>query len=183
MRGEAPETTRAVEIIRYLPAIYQEDLFTDQFTRAFDDVLAPVHVVLDNIEQYFNPYLTPVDFLDWLAGWVGMGLSEDWPIERKRQVVASAIYLHQWRGTVAALKAEVELYTGGYVEISETGGTAYSVTPGGEMPGEDVPRLAVRITIDDPSTINERGLDALVVAAKPAHVVHSVEIVTRGKKR
>ena len=43
------------------------------------------------------------------------------------------------------------------VEISETGGTAVSPTPGGEYPGEASPRLAVRVTVDDPSPDPARG--------------------------
>ena len=45
------------------------------------------------------------------------------------------------------------------------------------MPGLCGPRLVVRVTVADPDAIDTARLDALVAAAKPAHVPHRVEIV------
>ena len=39
----------------------------------------------------------------------------------------------------------------------------------------------VRVTVDDPSTISVARLDALVAAAKPAHITHKVEVVKRAE--
>jgi phage tail-like protein len=177
MRGTLEGLPTRAPIIGQLPAIYQEDEFTRQFTGGFDDVLAPVFAILDSLEVYVDPFLTPADFLPWLASWVGVVLAEDWPLDRQRTFIARAVELYRLRGTVAGLRAEVELFTGGTVDISETGGIAVSQSPGGRFPGEDVPRLALRVMVDDPSTVNQTGLDAIVAASKPAHIVHRVEIV------
>ena len=40
------------------------------------------------------------------------------------------------RGTASGLGQQVEIYTGGTVEIVENGGTAWSIDPGGELPGQ-----------------------------------------------
>ena len=181
MRGTLPGLTSPAPLIDLLPAVFQEDEMTRRFTAGFDDVLAPIFLTLDSLDVLVDPAVCPDDFLDWLAGWIGMVLDETWPIERRRALVARGVELYRMRGTAAGLKAEVEIFTGGTVEISETGGTAVSPTPGGEYPGEPSPRLAVRVTVDDPGALSEKTLDALVASAKPAHVVHRVEIVAKGK--
>ena len=50
-----------------LPALFQEDGFTQRFMSAFDAALAPVFATLDNLPTYFDPWLTPPDFLEWLG--------------------------------------------------------------------------------------------------------------------
>ena len=124
--------------------------------------------------------MSPDDFLGWLAGWVGVVVDEGWPLDRSRAFIANIAELYRWRGTIRGLVAELSIYTGGDVEIAESGGSAWSLTPGTPPPGDDEPRMAVRVSVDDPSVINERTVDRMVAAAKPAHVVHVVEIVRRG---
>jgi phage tail-like protein len=162
-----------------LPAIYQEDDLMMRLVSAFDDVLAPAISSLDNLAAYFDPALTPDDFLDWLAGWVGVLLDETWPIERRRAFVAVAAQLYRTRGTAAGLAAQVRLFTAGEVEVVESGGSAWSMTPGATVPG--TPEFSVRVRVTPPARVpvDAARLDALVAAAKPAHVIHSVEVVGR----
>jgi phage tail-like protein len=158
-----------------LPGVYQEHEFTMQFTAAFDDVLAPVISTLDCLDAYVDPLLTPPDFLEWLAGWVGALVDENAPEARRRELVARAVDLHRRRGTVRGLREHLEVLTGGRVEVNDSGGTASSVTPGADFPGQAVPRLAVRVTgpeWDVPKAL----LDAAVAHSKPAHVVHVVDV-------
>ncbi|KAA2258798.1 phage tail protein [Solihabitans fulvus] len=176
MRGTVAGLGTARSLGQLLPAVYQEeDPFVLKLLAALDEVLAPVLSTLDCLEAYLDPGVAPVDFLDWLAGWVGVSLDEGAHEERRRAAVASAAALHRVRGTVAGLREHLELLTGGRVEVSDSGGVSWSTTPGGALPGEDVPRLAVRVTGADPGVA---GLvDAMVAASKPAHVMHRVEVV------
>ena len=73
-----------------LPAIYQDDDFAQRFLAALDQVYAPIWSTLDNFDSYLDPYLTPDDFLAWLAGWVGISLDESWDEDRRRAIVARA---------------------------------------------------------------------------------------------
>jgi phage tail-like protein len=179
MRGTIEGLRVPYTIGAQMPAVYQEDPFAMRFTAGFDDVLAPVLSTLDCLEAYVDPWLTPEDFLDWLAGWVGVVLDENWPLDRRRAVTEHAVELFRKRGTAAGLRDIVELFTAGSVQINETGGTAWSQQPGGEMPGEPNPRLSVRVWVDDEDSLSASVLDALVAATKPAHVVHRVEIRSR----
>jgi hypothetical protein len=96
-------------------------------------------------------------------------------------MLANAFEFYRMRGTVKGLKAQVETLTGGTAEISDTGGITTSTTAGAALPGSPNFALMVRVAVDDPSTINATRLDALVAAAKPAHVTHKVQVVKRSK--
>jgi phage tail-like protein len=160
-----------------LPALLQDDPTGQALTAALDEVLAPVFWVLDNLDAYLDPHLTPGDFLEWLARWVGVAVDENWPLERRRDLVARAAELYRRRGTIQALREQVALYTGSVPEIEDSGGTASSPVPGGAVPGSPQPRLRVRVVVTDPSTVDLRRLEAMVCEAKPAHIPHEVEVV------
>jgi phage tail-like protein len=143
--------------------------------------LAPVFATLDNLPAYLDPWLAPSDFLEWLGSWFGLALDDTWSVDRRRAVLANAFEFYRMRGTARGLKAQVETLTGGTAEIIDTGGVSTSTTAGEALPGSPNFALMVRVGVDDPSTINTARLDALVAAAKPAHVTHNVQVVKRGK--
>ncbi|WP_218952343.1 phage tail protein I [Amycolatopsis anabasis] len=176
MRGTVPGLPTATPLIELLPAVYQEDPFADRFVAGFDDVLAPVLSTMDCLVDYLDPRLAPEDFLDWLASWVGVAFDEGWPVERRRAVVAGAVEVYRLRGTVSGLRRHLAMLTGGRVEITDSGGVSWSARPDAPPPGEDSPRLAVRVTVPEPAAVPAGALDAAVAAAKPAHVVHRVEV-------
>ena len=177
-RGLVPDLLSPVALGPTLPGLYQEDDFTMRFVSAFDEALAPLFSTIDNFPAYLDPALTPEDFLDWLAGWVGVLLDETWPIERRRAFVSVAAQLYRQRGTAAGLAAQVRLFTAGEVEVTESGGSAWSPAADAAPPGS--PAFSVKVRVKPPAKvkIDAARLDALVAAAKPAHVVHKVEIVT-----
>ena len=177
MRGTVVGLANSSPFIAMLPAIYQEDEFTERFTAGFDDVMAPILATLDCLIDYVDPLVAPEDFLEWLSGWVGIELDEGWPIERRRAVVSSAVEMYRMRGTVAGLRANLEVLTGGTVEVVDSGGVSWSKDPDAPLPGEASPRLAVRVAVDDVSAAPTDLVAAAVAAAKPAHVVLRVEVV------
>ncbi|HEY2706308.1 MAG TPA: phage tail protein [Candidatus Dormibacteraeota bacterium] len=179
MRGTVPRLESPHPLGACLPGTLQEDRFAQALTAGLDELLAPLLATLDNLGAYIDPRLAPEDFLQWLAGWLGAAVDETWPLERRRRLVAGAVDLYRRRGTVAGLATHIEVTTGGAVEIAESGGATWSQVSGGALPGEPVPRLAVRVAVEDPSSLSRDDLDALVAAAKPAHVIHHVEVVAR----
>lgn len=163
----------------YLPAIYQEDDLYLRFLSAFDVALAPILSTLDNLAAYLDPRLAPDDFVDWLAEWVGFALDERWSLARRREFVRHAVRLYHKRGTVAGLRHHVAIFSGGDAEVIENGGAAWSRTSGASLPGSSEAGLLVRVHVVPPHEIDIDRLDALVAAAKPAHVPHRVEVVER----
>jgi phage tail-like protein len=164
-------------MIRGLPGMYQEDPFARDLTAAFDEILAPVVSSLDNLPAYLDPALAPEDFLEWLAGWVAALVDESWPLEQRRRFVAQAASLHRRRGTLGGLREHLRIFTDGEVQVEESGSAAWSPTPGTTPPPARPPHVHVRVIVDQGAAVDPVKLDALVAAAKPAHLSHSVEVV------
>jgi phage tail-like protein len=181
MRGTVTGLGTPYPLHTLLPAVYQEDNFTPRFTAAIDEVIAPIVSSLDCLAAYLDPKLAPVDFLDWMSTWFSEVLDENWPPGRRRQFVADAVEMFRIRGTLAGLRKELELGSGGRVEIAESGGVSWSRKPNAELPGEDVPRLAVRVLVDDPDAVDRAALEALIAAAKPAYIVHRLEVLAHDR--
>jgi phage tail-like protein len=182
VRGSIPGLASPHPLGPALPAVYQEDRFAQAFLTGLDEVLAPIISTIDNFDSYLDPHLAPDDFLTWLGTWVAITIDDSWDMERRREVVARAVELYRLRGTAAALGQQVEIQTGGTVEIIENGGTAWSIDSGGELPGSAKPLVVVRVHVDDAKALDPLRIDALVASAKPAHVEHRVEIVKRGAR-
>ena len=109
--------------IRYLPAIYQENPgadFLDRFLSIFDTIREKTSHQITDLARYFDPRATPAiarhgggtDFLSWLASWLGMALQNNWPVERRRDLVRCAHRLYAMRGTPEGLRLHIQLYSG-----------------------------------------------------------------------
>ncbi|WP_436523548.1 phage tail protein [Actinoplanes sp. HUAS TT8] len=162
---------------RRLPAVYAGDDLAQRLTGGFDQVLAPVHATLDNLWAYLTPALAPDDFVTWLGGWVGAAAGPDRPVEQRRTAVLNAVETHRLRGTAAGLRAEIHDLFGLDAEIVESGGTAWSATPGAALPGSTQPDLLVRVRVAEPSELLVARLREFVEANRPAHVPCRVEVV------
>jgi phage tail-like protein len=162
-----------------LPGLYQDDDLVLRFAGALDTVLAPVFATLDSGDAYLDPLLAPLDFVRWLAQWVGVDLDASWPEERQRRLVAHGAELYAWRGTARGLAALIETTTGLRAEVEDSGGVAWSGSPAQDvaLPGTRPPAVVVRVHIPSGTPVDTARLDALVASAKPAHVHHRVEIV------
>jgi phage tail-like protein len=177
MRGMVDGLPSPAPVVTRLPGVYQEEDFVRRFTAAFDDLLAPVFVTLDGLPAYVHPALAPADFVDWLLSWVAIEPDDHWTVERRREIVAQAASLHRLWGTAHGVREAVRLVVGGEVEVTDSGGSAWSRYPGGQLQGGPVASVHVRVRTSDPGAVSLRRLDALVAALKPAHVLHSIEVV------
>lgn len=175
-RGSLPGLGSAHPIGDQLPAVFADDDFILRFVSGLDVVLAPVFAVLDSLEAYFTPSLTPEDFLDWLTDWVGTELDGTEPLATRRHAVASAVDLHRVRGTRRGLAAAVELAFGVRPEIAESGGATWSARPLGAFPGTPRPALHVTLRVHDPASVDTHRLRAVVAAARPAHLPFTAEV-------
>jgi phage tail-like protein len=180
VRGTVEELATPHPLGYLLPALYHDNDIAQRFTAALDIVLAPVLATLDSSHAYVDPLLAPLDFVEWLAEWVGVELDASWPDARRRALVARAADLFAWRGTVRGMADAVSIYTGVVPEIVESGATAWTGAPppSGELPGFAAGELVVRVRVPagDAELIDPIRLDRLVAAAKPAHIAHRVEV-------
>jgi phage tail-like protein len=177
VRGIGPEIDTPYPLSAMLPAMFQEDGFSLGLCEGLDEVLAPVLATLTCLEYYFDPAVTPLDFLEWIAGWVAVSLDQNWPEARQRALVARAGDLYRWQGTARGIAEHVALYSGVVPQVEDSGGAVWSPAPGGPLPGRPQPEVIVRVRAEDPGAIDLQHLDAIVAAAKPAHVAHRVEVI------
>ena len=86
-------------LLNYLPSIYADDPFLDGFLKIFESIWSPLERQLDVLYAYFDPHLTPSEFLPWLSTWVDLALDENWPEARRRELIRRAAELYRRRGT------------------------------------------------------------------------------------
>ncbi|MQA15092.1 MAG: phage tail protein [Pseudonocardiaceae bacterium] len=174
MRGLVAEADSPLSLLGQLPGIYVEDDLACRLVAAFDDVLAPVFLALDNLPAYLDPALAPTDFLRWLGRWVAAVDDPELPDDRRRALVAGAMALHARRGTAGGVAALVELVTGVAPVIDESGGTAWSTRPGTDPPGGSRSGVVVRV----PAEVDQRIVQIVLDGACPAHLPHRIETRT-----
>jgi phage tail-like protein len=162
-----------------LPALYQQEPFLQRFLVGFDDTLAPVFCTLDNFVAYLDPELTPADFLAWLGGWLGLALDETWPPEQQRRLLRRAGDLYAWRGTARGLSKLIELVSDVVPEVSDSGGVTWSSSAEEPAAPPPDPLLVVRVRLPGGAAdeVDRRRLEALVDAARPAHVPMRLEVI------
>ncbi|WP_030613540.1 phage tail protein [Streptomyces sclerotialus] len=180
MRGSVDGLGSSAPLGAMLPAVFAEDDLAQRFVAGLDEVLAPIHNVLDCLDAYFTPSLAPADFTRWLGEWVGAApdggpdLPED-PAQL-RAAVAAAVRLHRIRGTRRGLEEAVRLTFGVTPEIAESGGATWDARPLGPFPGGRRPSLHVKLRLPDPGPHDEHRLERLVAAARPAHMPYTVQV-------
>lgn len=179
MRGRACTLLSPRPLVDTMPAVYRSDPLTQLLCEAFDEELAPVFATLDGITAYLDPGTTPEDMLDWLAAWIGLAFDGHVDVVRKRELILRGAEILPWRGTVKSIQAAVNSVFNQEAEVIESGSVTWSTEPDGEPTGHDVPMLLVRLISDAPDGVDQRRLDAVVAAVKPAHLPHRVEVVSR----
>ncbi|MDT0399819.1 MULTISPECIES: phage tail protein [Streptomyces] len=158
-----------------LPALYADDDFAQRFTAGLDTVLAPVFSTLDNLPAYLDPRVAPVDFLVWLASWVGAADDPQWPEERRREAVARAVELHRWRGTRRGLVEALRLALGVDAEVTGDGGAVWSSTAASGLPPEPPAEVLVRVRA--PGAVDVDRVHEIVRAMSPVHTAFRVEVL------
>lgn len=144
---------------------------------------APSEEILGHLERFFSPREAPDAFLPMLAGWVDLArifpprmtatpASESPPLPlsigpgRLRELISSAAYLSQWRGTAHGLKVFLETATGtsGF-ELEEN------------VPGPDgMPHpFHIRVRAPHTSAPHRAIIERIIEQEKPAYVTFELE--------
>ena len=167
-----------------VPAILAEDPLFHELCDAFDELLAPMAASLDCFAAYLDPWLTPPDFLDWLAALLGAEDEPSWPIERRRAHVANAVAAHRYRGTAEGLRrtaAAAADVAPEQVTVEDPGGVTYSTRPLGSFDAsqpQETPPVVVRVQLP---TTAAGAISALVQDAvelvRPVHTQVRIEVM------
>lgn len=148
--------------LQYLPPIYHEHPFLGRFLLAFEGVMAPIEQTVDNFDLFLDPRTVPVFFLNQLAAWLDMTLDENWPVEKRRAVVAEAGELYRRRGTRWSLGRFLEIYTGVTPQIDEPEGKPH--------------HFRVVLRVPPGNSVDPATVERIIRANKPAHTTYSLEI-------
>lgn len=173
--------------LKSLPAIFGEDPFLGRFLLPFEQILTGLsdktspglEEIIALIPALFDPKRLHLvlsgeteleEFLNWLAGWVALGLRADWTLEQKKNFLADIVPLYRSRGTKENLGKLLKIYTTVTPEIVER---------------EDDPELEAHFfrvklslsTQDAQEVVRQQMIArALIDLQKPAHTKY--ELVT-----
>ena len=173
-----------INYLKYLPAIYSENEFFGRFLMIFESVLGPVEAMVDNLAYYFDPGTSPEELLPWLASWMEVELDSNWTVERRREMVKSASWLFQWRGTRRGLREYLRLYTGIEPVITEDFG---GIILGGQselgrntvLGGGHQHLFTVTFELEDLDSINVTQVSRIIENEKPAHASYILTVVRK----
>ncbi len=179
------------EYINYLPEIYRQDDLMVRFLMLFESFWKPIDRQIRQVSSYFDPDLTPEQFLPWLASWVGAYWDETVPEERRREMLRRAASLYQRRGTRGALQDFLQIFSDDDVRIIERPATnlvlgssthlSYKTALGTDN-SPDTFSVEMRIQPDRfklPENLNNKQVKemmhkkilSIIDAQKPAHTV------------
>jgi phage tail-like protein len=173
--------------LKYLPAFYSEDEFLGRFLKIFESIITPIEQVIGQIDIYFDPKTTTEGLLPWLASWVDLVLDEGWPLEKRRQLIGSAVELYQLRGTRRGLSEYLRIYTGvepviiehfGGISLSKESRLGWNTVLGDGLDH----CFAVILELESTSAVDLQKVKAIIEAEKPAHVAYELQIATKGDR-
>ena len=176
-------------LLKYLPALYTEqDEFMGRFLMLFESFWEPIEDRIDHIYDYFDPRLAPSDLLPWLATWVDLVLDEQWPDEKRRQLLSAMVPLYRQRGTRHGLQKYLEIYTGQQARIAEhrahnfTLGQITRLGPSAALGKHNI-SYTFDVFLQLPPAENEgnrlerrRKIEAIIESEKPAHTAYTLNI-------
>ena len=154
-------------LLKYLPNSYSDDDFMGGFLNIFEALWLPLDRQIDQLYAYFDPLLTPAEFLPWLGTWVDLVLDENWPESRRRILIENAADLYRRRGTAGALRDYLAIYLGTTPTIVEDGLDGnpfhFSVTI---RTGDSL----------DPDSFDQDRVRRIIDEEKPAHTIYTLTV-------
>jgi phage tail-like protein len=171
------------EIKNFLPAVFQRTVHAGNPLAALLDVMeslhAPAEQILENVDRFFDARRAPDQFVPFLAHWVnldrifwtsGQAAGLDSPLMPKighlRELVASATYLAQWRGTKKGLLLFLQTATGEKnFEIDERVKDAE----------EQVRPFHLKIRAPEAIRGQENLIRRIIESEKPVHLTYELE--------
>ncbi len=120
------------DYLRRIPKTFSRDErvahFLQRYLAMFEGVLGEFEAKADARAALLDPYSVPAEMLPWLAGFVGLVLDDRMAraprpggtvADVRRALIAEAIWLFRFRGTVPGLRRFIETYLGMPVIVLE----------------------------------------------------------------
>jgi len=155
--------------LKYLPAIYADDDFLGRYLLIIESLWEPLEQRQHYIDMYFDPRTAPPSFLGWLGTWMGLAIEARWPEHRCRELLAEAMDLYRFRGTLYGLRRMIEVFTGITPEIVD-----YGLEQGSRRTQPFVFR--VRMKLSEGDGVDRELVEELINAHKPAFAGYILEM-------
>lgn len=191
-------------LLSHLPAVFQgpteEGQLLRDFLDSFEEILfgdSGLHSTIGSLANYLDARKAPIEFLPWLASWMGTTLYRQLPKAKQHDFVANASDYYRYRGTRHNLQRLLELFIGPAVHIDEPDFLLFQVgvhSIGLEAYIQGGPPHAFRVTVTIP-TIADRGLEeasnrirqieqlarAVIDLEKPAHTTYELKLLSENQ--
>lgn len=177
--------TQTSHYFDFLPEVFREDAALNGFLLAFEKMLNGPGEVLDGMDRYFDPQKTPLEFLNWLAGWVALTSREDWDESTKREFLQNIVPLYRKRGTKAGLEKMLQIYTRLDVQIHDhhrplqigvTSTVGVDTILGSSTPHYFLVELSMDVLNPLDYSRNRQIARAIIDQEKPAHTYYDLRI-------
>lgn len=179
-RGHVDNLETPFPLIQSVPPMLAQDAFVQRMMPAFDEVLAPIISTLDCLDSYFDPEITPADFLRYLSSWVNSHTEDELSVPGLRHSVATAVAMSAWRGTTSSLHTRFFPYDLEDVVLEEGGGVTVSTTATDPQTWPDAAPMVATVTItqskDNPTSMD--NIIRLIHDNAPAHLQLNVVIAS-----
>jgi phage tail-like protein len=151
-------------LVGQLPVGMLDDNFFYRFVSIFQEQAGTYLDGIDNLANTIDPAVAPPAMVRFMAGWLALpAINSALGDEYQRRLVIEASRLQWWRGTKKGLSGLLELFTGGPVEITDSGGVFRY--------GEAITRTAqVVVRVESIGWLSEADFVELVRDEVPANV-------------
>ena len=179
-RGHVDNLETPFPLIQSVPPMLAQDTFVQRMMPAFDEVLAPIISTLDCLDSYFDPEITPDDFLRYLSSWVNSHNENELSVPGLRHSVATAVAMSAWRGTTSSLHTRFFPYDLEDIVLEEGGGVTVNTTATDPETWPDAAPMVATVTIT-PSKDNPNSIDNIIQLIKdyaPAHLQLTIVVAS-----
>ena len=134
-------TTEPGWLTDQLPRTMADDDFTRRFVSIFEEVAGTVRSRIDQVPEVFDVGLAPLEFVRWMASWVGQSIDPSVPEDRQRSLAILIGPLFPKRGTRRGIEEMLEALTLSEVNVTDSGGIYIE----GAAPDAD-PHVEIRVS-------------------------------------
>jgi phage tail-like protein len=113
-----------------------EQILTERLhplTQGQTEAVPGLEQLLDDIARYTDPERAPggnrpssaeagffdEDFVQYLAGWVSLSVTDNWPLSKTRRLIQNIVPLYKRRGTITGIRRFLEIFVEAPVRVSE----------------------------------------------------------------
>ena len=164
---------RADWLVGQLPMGMLDDGFFIRFTGLFQELASSLLDDVDNVPNTVDVTVAPPAMVRWLGSWIGIEtIDSSLPEALQRRIVAESGQILAWRGTRKGLVQFLELFTGGPVEVTDSGGIFAAGEAGYRPP-------FVRMRVQSTGWVPEDDFVRLVEDELPANVTYELFVGDR----